>query len=158
MNIKLVGILAACGSLMGLACGDSTSDAGGGGSGTGAGNTGGDTSTGAGNMGGAPGTGGAGGSDELACPEACEILYACGLEGDPQNCVGFTPEDEATFLPGCEEGCADNMALLTVVDSGQDDCAGLIDTISNLNADFANVCENGVGQGGGGEGGAGGAP
>lgn len=150
MNIKLVGMLAACGSLMGLACGDSTSDAGGGGSGTGAGNTGGDTSTGAGDTGGDPSGGGGGGTTELTCEEACDIVFNCGLEGEPPLCV-YTAADEEGFVPECIVGCGEMPALLSIVDG--DDCPGTIGTIKAVNADFAGFCDEG-----GGEGGAGGAP
>ena len=150
MNIKLVGyFVAVCGVL--AACGDSTGTGGTGGSGgstttAGGGNgTGGVPSTG----GEAPGGGGTGGSAALTCETGCQALFDCGLEGNPPYCV-YTAADSDTFVPGCITQCMDQMALLAVVDP--EDCMGTIDTVKTLSADFADVCDNGVGQGGAGGG------
>ena len=150
MNIKLVGILFAVGSL--LACGDSGTGGSGGGSGgnppSGGNNTGAGTE-GGGNTGGNPGTGGAGGSAELNCDTGCQALFDCGLEGTPPNCV-YTAGDSGAFVPGCVEQCADSMALLNFIDPSN--CADTVDTIKGLSPSFADVCDNGISQGGAGGG------
>ena len=153
MNIKLFGyFLGICGVL--AACGDSTGTGGTGGSGGSTTTAGGGNGTGGTPVtGGAPATGGGGvgGGEALTCQTGCEALFACGLEGTPQYCPGFTPADEDTFVPGCVETCMGMMALLSVINP--DDCMGTVDTLKTLSPDeFAPVCENGFGQGGAGGG------
>ena len=148
MNIKLVGILFAVGSL--LACGDDTSSGGSGGGPAGGGDNGGSPPAGGGDTGGAPGDGGAGGGGQaLTCQTGCEALFNCGLEGTPPLCV-YTAADEAAFVPGCVETCMGQMALLLLVDPA--DCPGTIEDVSNISTDFNDVCTNGIGQGGAGGG------
>ena len=153
MNIKLVGILFAVGSL--LACGDSGSDAGGGntgGSTSGGSNPGGGTSTDGGGTttdGGGTTTDGGGGAAALTCETGCDLLFECGLTGNPPLCA-YTAADKEGYIPQCLAGCEAMPALLQILDP--DDCPGNIDTVSTVNADFADFCENGSSQGGAGGG------
>jgi hypothetical protein len=109
------------------------------------------------------GAGGAGGGGMLTkCEQACTDLYKCGLEknGAAQLCPGFKGgAEEASFVNGsmnngCADTCEDNMALAALVDPKN--CQGTIGTLKGLNAQFKNVCENGLMAGGAGGGGAGG--
>jgi len=143
MNIKLVAVLAAVGSL--LACGDSGTGGAGGGSG-------GSPPAGGGPAGGeAPGggnAGGGGGGVALTCETGCQLLFDCGLEGTPPYCV-YVVADEPGFVPECIAGCEDSPALLSLL---TDDCEGNITTIKAVNADFKTFCEDGASAGGAGGG------
>lgn len=158
MKIKLLIGLAAIAAL--VACGDDTGTGGGGSPATGGGGSGAGTSDGAGGTGGTgagtDGGGGSGGGEvELTCETGCDALYTCGLEeaDGAQLCEGFTgePADRETFVTGCIPGCEDQMALLAVINP--DDCPATINFVRQAAAKtFAPVCDNGVGQGGGGGG------
>jgi hypothetical protein len=85
-----------------VACGDSTTDAGGGPA------TGGGTNTGAGNQGGNPGTGGEDPGDAGFCALACEMPVDC-CNGAP-DCPGDFPNDWSCDGGTCAfNGCTDDM-------------------------------------------------
>lgn len=89
--------------------------------------------------------GGGGAPPALTCQTGCEALFACALEDDSggnQNCPGLQVSDQAFLVPGCVQQCNENMALLLIIDPS--DCEGTIDTLSTLNAQFADACQNGI--------------
>lgn len=81
----------------------------------------------------------------MTCQTACQALFDCGLEdggNGQQICPGFDPGDGALFVPGCVQQCMNNMGLIGLVDPS--DCEGTIDTVSGINAQFDNFCQNGL--------------
>lgn len=166
MNIKLLGIVAILSGLTVVACGD---DEGSGGSGTttSSTSTGGTSSTKSTSTGMTTTTTGSttstGGMacalpDTTApadCAEACSDLYDCGA----LTCMGDTlcafdgsaaEKDlwtNGTDMNGCLATCAENMALVAIINPG--DCSQTVTTLKTLNATFADSCDNGIGAGGG---------
>ena len=143
----MVGALALSVALF-AGCDDSDdSDEGAGGSaapdsGTGGGEAGGGTGGGdpVGGAGGGDPVGGAGGAAVDPCRTAVDFLLDCGI--DQGACVGWTGEGASTreeIDAGLMEGCAGTPALAAIV-NGAADCS-VIDTVKNLNPDFAASCD-----------------
>lgn len=156
MNQKFFALLAASALAFSFACSDdettaSTSTTSNGGNGTGGDATGGNGTGGTaqaectymGEARPAPGD----------CDAACDILFCCSM-GD--RCEGLSAADKDAFVEGCLLGCADNMALVSVVNG--ENCDSTVSTIKSVNASFEASCDGtGTGGAGGGTGGAGGA-
>lgn len=92
---------------------------------------------------------------EVECGEVCSSLYGCGLELDAammQLCPGFTgdPAELDRFLHGEDmDGCV--FACMGFFPPGlvdPMDCAGTIEMVKTLDADFAALCESGFPSGG----------
>lgn len=165
MNSRFVGMMVLTVAL--VACGDNGGTGGTGGAG-GAGGAGGggapsiggagNPSTGGGENGGGPSTGDAGGPAALTCADACSLLYDCGVEGE--NCPGFTGDlaEKAAFVGdetgGCIQWCNDQPALINLVeqDDPGDNCESAVATLKSVSPDFADLCDNGFSQKGGGAG------
>ncbi len=81
------------------------------------------------------------------CAEACADLYACGLLtcAGQQNCPGFMgdPMESASVIGACEQGCAQQPALVSIIDPAA--CDSTIQTVSSLSPQFDDVCTNGIG-------------
>ncbi len=81
----------------------------------------------------------------MSCDEGCFILYQCGVAfcDGQQLCPGFsgTPGEQMLFHGGCLQGCADQPAILALLDPSN--CDVTISTIEAASTDFANVCQFG---------------
>lgn len=162
MKIKLLGIVAILSGLTVVACGDDSGDGGSGGSTTtstttGTGTT---TATGMGTTTGMMTTSSTGGGmcalpDTTApadCMAACSDLYDCGA----LTCNGMKLCDfdgsaaekdtwmNGSMMNGCLATCAENMALVAIIDPGN--CSQTVSTLKTLNATFAGTCDNGIGS------------
>lgn len=160
MKTKLFGTVCVLSALAVVACGDDESGEGGSGGSTTTSNATGNntksTSTGGTTKATSATTGGMdcplpGVADPTTCDTACDALYECGaLTCNGATICAFTgaPAEKMGFVETCIESCMGQMALISVIDPT--DCQGTVDTISNLNAQFAMSCTDGImGAGGG---------
>jgi hypothetical protein len=80
------------------------------------------------------------------CAAACSILYDCGALtcSGQQVCPGFdgSSAQKATFVEGCTTSCNSQQALISLVDPSS--CDGTVETLSAVNAQFADTCQNGL--------------
>lgn len=79
------------------------------------------------------------------CMPACEAVYDCGVESGACMWSG-DDEEKKTFVDGC---VANKMCGLLAPAVNTCDCAGTIEIISGLSADFAMSCEMGIPGGSG---------
>jgi hypothetical protein len=79
------------------------------------------------------------------CNEACADLYACSVLtcNGSQNCPGFSgdPSEETNFLGFCGQACANQMAVIALVDPA--DCDGTVQTIQAVSAEYDALCTMG---------------
>ena len=160
MKTKLFGTVCVLSALAVVACGDDDSGEGGSGGSTTTTTGTGTTATGTGTTTSTKASSTATGSaacplpDTTApatCDDACSDLYDCGaLTCNGATLCAFTGDaaEKTAFVDGCIETCMGQMALISFIDPA--DCAATIDTISGVSTDFAGVCADGIGQGGGG--------
>lgn len=84
-------------------------------------------------------------TDPTTCAEACSDLYDCGALtcNGMQNCPGVTgdPQEKALFEQSCVQTCMSQMALISIIDPAN--CDTTINTISAINMQFDDVCQNG---------------